>query len=273
MNAGRPHFVVRYVLGHRSLLAAVPPFRAALARTAGTCPRHPRLSQVDRLLRCGAVQSFFTGSRRPACGGPRALAATGRRRSLSPPPLRQPPATQRAVPPSQTARPGSDSPSPSTRSTTRSRPILSRHGPAVPVAAVSKSRDVADAGTGLLETHVTGARSAGPPPWLTFGGAGQNCAANEGASTALLSNSATTDRGCSRTRIRARRPPRYHRHRGPDQGFRDRTTRNAVEAEGWSGLLLLSSARRWRETGPLGFGVRSGLCPPRRWWAGPPAHG
>ncbi|GAA2653582.1 hypothetical protein GCM10010307_65270 [Streptomyces vastus] len=27
-----------------------------------------------------------------------------------------------------------------------------------------------------------------------------------------------------RTRIRARRPPRYHRHRGPDQGFHDRTT-------------------------------------------------
>ncbi len=215
MNAGRPHFVVRYVLGHRSSLATVPSLRAAPARSVGARPPHPCLSQVDRLLRCGAVQSFFTGSRRPACGGPRALAATGRRRSLSPPPLRRPPATQRAVPPSQTARAGSGSPSP------RTRPSPSRHDPAALMTLVSKSGNVADAGTGLLETHVTGACSADSPPWLTFGGPGQNCAPNDRRSSAFLPNATPADRGCSRTRIRARRLPRYHRHRGPDQDFHD----------------------------------------------------
>jgi hypothetical protein len=34
------------------------------------------------------------------------------------------------------------------------------------------------AGTGLLETYVTGARSAHSPPWLTFGGRAQNRAEN-----------------------------------------------------------------------------------------------
>lgn len=33
---------------------------------------------------------------------------------------------------------------------------------------------VAELRTGLLEAYVTGGRSASPPPWLTFGGAGQN---------------------------------------------------------------------------------------------------
>lgn len=33
---------------------------------------------------------------------------------------------------------------------------------------------VAELRTGLPEAYVTGARSASPPPWLTFGGAGQN---------------------------------------------------------------------------------------------------
>ena len=46
------------------------------------------------------------------------------------------------------------------------------------------------------------------------------------------------------TRIRARQLPRYHRYRGPDQGFRDRATRNAVQAEGRSGLWLLASVSR-----------------------------
>lgn len=161
---------------------------------------------------------------------------------------------------------------PSTRTTARSRPSPSKHDPAVRMAAVSKPRSVADAGTGLLETYVTGARSARAPPWLTFGGTGQNRATNDLPPTSLLSNSTTAEGGCSRTRIRARRPPRYHRHRGPDQGFRDRTTRNAVEAEGWSGLLLLSSAYARRETG-WGSEVRSRPCPPRRWWADPPGHG
>lgn len=71
---------------------------------------------------------------------------------------------------------------------------------------------------------VTGARSASPPPWLTFGGAGQNWDAADRAATVTLSNFTWWQGGCSRTRVRARRPPRYHRHRGPDQGFPDRTT-------------------------------------------------
>lgn len=85
--------------------------------------------------------------------------------------------------------------------------------------AVTNGRSVAEAGGGLLETHVTGARSADPPPWLTFGGAGQNWDASDRAATVTLSNFALRQGGCSRTRVRARRPPRYHRHRGPDQGF------------------------------------------------------
>ncbi len=139
-----------------------------------------------------AVQSFFTGSRRPAFSGPRALAATGRRRSLSPPPLRRPPAAQRATPPMRTARAGSNSTVPSTRR----RPKRPGDERAVPPPAVSHrkheaewsavrtlttprqtgarsvtySGSVAEARTGLLEAHVTGARSAHPPPWLTFGG-------------------------------------------------------------------------------------------------------
>lgn len=40
--------------------------------------------------------------------------------------------------------------------------------------AVTYGSSVAGAGTGLLETHVTGDRSAHPPPWLAFGGSGQN---------------------------------------------------------------------------------------------------
>lgn len=110
--------------------------------------------------------------------------------------------------------------------------------------SVTHGRSVAEAGTGLLETHVTGARSEVAPSWLTFGGSGQNWAEVGRTATLVLSNSATGSRGWSRTHVRARRPPRYHRHRGPDQGFRDRTTPNAVQAEGWSGLLLLASAAR-----------------------------
>lgn len=33
---------------------------------------------------------------------------------------------------------------------------------------------LAETGGWLLETHVTGARPAHPPSWLTFGGSGQN---------------------------------------------------------------------------------------------------
>ncbi len=33
---------------------------------------------------------------------------------------------------------------------------------------------VAEVGGWLLETHVTGTQSASPPPWLTFGGSGQD---------------------------------------------------------------------------------------------------
>lgn len=32
---------------------------------------------------------------------------------------------------------------------------------------------MAEVSGGLLEAHVTGTRSASPPPWLTFGGSGQ----------------------------------------------------------------------------------------------------
>lgn len=39
---------------------------------------------------------------------------------------------------------------------------------------VAHGGSVAETGTGLLETHVTGARSAVPPSWLTFAGSGQN---------------------------------------------------------------------------------------------------
>lgn len=73
--------------------------------------------------RSGAVQSFFTGSRRPAYGGPRALAAKGRRRSLSPPPLRRPPPAQRAAVPRRTTRPGGNPPRPSTMT----RPTPTKH--------------------------------------------------------------------------------------------------------------------------------------------------
>ncbi len=45
-------------------------------------------------------------------------------------------------------------------------------------AGARRDRDdegsVAETGGGLLETHVTGDHSAHPPPWLTFGGSGQN---------------------------------------------------------------------------------------------------
>lgn len=90
--------------------------------------------------------------------------------------------------------------------------------------AVTNGGSVAEAGGGLLETHVTGARSTHPPPWLTFGGAGQNWDADNRTSTVTLSNWTAGYLGCSRTRVRARRAPRYHRHRVPDQGFQDRTT-------------------------------------------------
>lgn len=143
---------------------------------------------------------------RHRCAGPRPLSAQ--------------------VPPSQTARAGSGSPSP------RTRLSPSRHDPAALMTLVSISGNVADAGTGLLETYVTGACSADSPSWLTFGGPGQNCAPNDRRSFALLPKATPADGGCSRTRIRARRLPRYHRYRGPDQGFHDRTTRNAVQAEG-----------------------------------------
>lgn len=216
-----------------------------------------------------AVQSFLTGSRRPASGGPRALAARGRRRSLSPPPLHRPPPTQRAAQPGRTTRPQSNP----TRPTTRTRPTPTRprhptgprfaaggsHGrrhahvagvridhaqPGRESKAVTKRSSVVGVGPGLLETHVASARSAVSPSWLTFGGSGQNRAPLGQAATLVLHNSTTGGRGCDRTRIRARRSPRYHRHRGPDQGFRDRTTRDAVQAEGWSGLLLWPAWRR-----------------------------
>lgn len=40
--------------------------------------------------------------------------------------------------------------------------------------AVTNGRSVAETGRWLLEAHVTGARSTHPPPWLTFGGSGQD---------------------------------------------------------------------------------------------------
>lgn len=47
---------------------------------------------------------------------------------------------------------------------------------------------VAEAGGGVLETYVTGARSASPPPWLTFGGSGQNWDTADRSATGTLSN-------------------------------------------------------------------------------------
>lgn len=90
---------------------------------------------------------------------------------------------------------------------------------------VTHEGSVAEVGRGLLETHVTGDQSAAPTPWLTFGGSGQSWASIGRTATVIPSDSTTRGRGChSRTHVRARQPPRYHRHRGPDQGFRDRTT-------------------------------------------------
>ncbi|MEV1053923.1 recombinase family protein [Streptomyces sp. NPDC049887] len=79
-----------------------------------------------------------------------------------------------------------------------------------------------------------------------------------------LSNFTWGYRGCSRTRVQARRPPRYHRHQGPDQGFHDRTTRHAVQAEGWSGLCLLVVAVGRAFADCRRFGFSSEPCPPRR---------
>lgn len=91
--------------------------------------------------------------------------------------------------------------------------------------AVTHEGSVAEVGRGLLETHVTGAQSAPPPSWLTFGGSGPSWASIGRTATVIPSDSTTRGRGCrSRTHVRACQPPRYHRHRGPDQGFRDRTT-------------------------------------------------
>lgn len=119
------------------------------------CPRHPRLSQLDRLL----PSVLFRVSLLDQGGPPSACRARWR--------------------PRQTARPGSNTPSPSTRSTTRTRLSPIAHDLAVRVTVVSKPGSVADAGTGLLETYVTGACSAHSPSWLTFGGAGQNWASND----------------------------------------------------------------------------------------------
>ena len=63
--------------------------------------------------------------------------------------------------------PQSGSPSP------MDMPCWQRRG-RIEARSVTPGRSGAGTGAGLRETHVTGVRSAYPPPWLTFGGSGQN---------------------------------------------------------------------------------------------------
>lgn len=172
----------------------LPPCRRSVPRLLepGACPRHPRVSQVDRPLPCG----LFRVSLLDQGGPPTAVRARWRPWAAAAPCLRHRSGGPRPLSaqhrqggqPEQEATRLARIPGPS-RDALRAitpphrPPSCNRRPEAVPSAVcgsttrrpegaqpVTHSGSVAEGGTGLLETHVTGARSAPPPLWLTFGG-------------------------------------------------------------------------------------------------------
>lgn len=128
-------------------------------------------------------------------------------------------------------------------------------------AARDDGRSVAEAGTGLLETHVTGARSAHAPSWLTFGGSGQN-----------LSHSTT------RSRVAAA-PASEHANCPGTIGtgvlIRDSVTGPPGMLSRLRGgpVFVLSAAAVRAAPMNRRFGISSWPCLPRRWWADPRERG
>lgn len=167
---------------------AVGKSRSVHGRATGQGPRAAELCRVS-LLDQGGPPTACRARWRPwaaaapclrhRSGGPHPLSAQpcqgGRpdqeatRPLRAPGPGRRPPSVTR--PPNRTPLDAAwpTEPQPEPRGQATSATSRSDRG-----EARDDGRSVAEDGTGLLETHVTGAQSAHPPSWLTFAGSAQN---------------------------------------------------------------------------------------------------